>query len=646
MLVRPVSPMPDESLAGLVARAAGVNVYPHAHDVLVLAGLGNIRPETIADKPFDKIVELAGVLGAEPERLRPMHHPGADKRSIDFFGAPLRTKLRETRLRRVSPRALQRSPYIRAIWSVRPLTFDPETKEMLISHCPVCQKSLGFHRTWGIEFCETCIAEDQYGLPMPLVDLRDFPQPLVEVDDVEALDFVSGLLAPIPEKRPSLAGLHDDLSSLNRGQLFELALALASSVVADEQGIEVTAQTAWRPVVDVNPEALAKAGRAIIGWPRGFADLCRQATANAAVRGGEWGIFKEFGPLAFLRNDPLLAKAARSAIAACMDKFWVDTHPEDAVPRKTTRSRGHGEFIGTRQLIATAGVSSKVAKRLADHPDMIVHRASADPLAPVSFVTMETEFVLDHYRDMLSEAALGVTLGLPPDGVRDFAAAFLLDRSGISRDVAASLLGGGVFYSKASADDMVDIITTGIPFRKPPKGYTSFLEAMLMFPAGRRPWLPVIRTILYSQVDAVFRRNVAAQPKCKNLFGSISVKGVEQHRKEIMEWHARAEVYDIDRISAVAANLMLGIYNHHVFMACAENGLLDVDEKGAASYRSVLDFADQFIFANEAAVRSRVNPPAFRSWAEAHNLKPVYSFPVNGGDIYDRQAVEPHLELA
>lgn len=238
-IFRPITPLTDENLAGLVARAAGANAYTHAHDILVLAGLGDIRPETIAGKSPDTADVLAEVLGTEPALVRGLYQRRVDDRQIDFFGANLRAIHRETRLRRVSPRSLRNRGYIKAIWSVRPLTFDPETRETLISHCPVCGGKLGYTKTWGVEFCEHCVEIDQDGLPTPVVDLRDYPQPLVEVDDEEGLDFVVSLLDPHFANR-SASGLHDDLVELGRGELFELAVALATAIVADELGLPVT----------------------------------------------------------------------------------------------------------------------------------------------------------------------------------------------------------------------------------------------------------------------------------------------------------------------------------------------------------------------------------------------------------------------
>ncbi|MHA6731241.1 TniQ family protein [Devosia sp. A369] len=643
----PVTPLPDESLSGLVARAAGANYYPHAHDILVQAGLGHIRPETLAGKSLETALELAEVLGTSAEAIRRLYHPAVDERLIDFFGVPLRAKHRETRKRRLSPRAMQDKAYIKAVWSVRPITFDPQTREQLLSNCPVCGGQLGYTQTWRVECCEHCIGSDADGLPEQLVDLRDFPQPIIEVVDEEALDFVVCLVDPAP-KYDRLPILHSHLSGLNRGELFELAISVANAIVAEEQGIPTSAWHQKRlPVGDVHPEALARAGRCLMNWPAGFSSLCAEASGRAASRQGQWGINKEFGAFAQLGKDPHLPADLRATLVNLLDQALSDASPEVSNQRKTTRQLPLGTYVGVRQLLRLAPVAARITTRMGAHPNMIKYRRSGDTMAPVSFITRQALHVLDHYLDLVSEPSVSVLFGLPPDGIRDLCDIGILDdQPGPARDTAIDLAGADSrYYSKFSADQLVDMVVQGLEFQKPTKGYISFSDAMLMFPAGRRPWLPVLMAVFFNRVDAQLHRNVAAQPKPRNLFGSISLRGIEQQRDRILEEHREAKDHDIGRVSAVAANLMLGIYNHHVFMACANDGLLNVDEDGAADYRSVLEFADRFIFGNEVAARSRNSPQAVGAWLNAHQIRPAYSFPVKGGLIFDRAAVEPWLEL-
>lgn len=644
-LFRPVTPLPDENLAGLIARAAGANIYPHARDVLSLAGLETIRPETIVSRHHDNVVELADVLGTTPGQLTALFQPALDERQIDFFGTNLRIKHRETRLRRVSPRALADKAYVRAIWSVKPLSFDPSTRETLISRCPVCDGKLGFTQTWGVEFCEHCIGNDEDGLPIPIVDLRDFLQPLVEVDDEEALDFVVALIDPNSNGRQF--SLHDTLTGMSRGDLFEMALALAAAIGAENEGVEVNSAAGSRRKEGAGPKELAMAGRALLNWPTGFDELPRQFATSAEKRSGQWALYKEFGALAQLRNDVHLHDTAKAAVTDRLNAAMSDVKPSATIVRKTTRALPGGTYIGVRQLLREVPVASKTTSRMGAHPDMIIHRQSEDPMAPVLFRSWQAVRVLRHFQNLTSEGSLCAALGLPPDAIRDLVnTGFIDDYKTSVRRIADDLRGEEVHYRKDEADEFVDMILHGPQFMKRPKGFISFNEAMLMYPTGRRPWLPVIMSVLFQRVDAIYHRNVLAQAKPKNLFGAMSVNAhqMEQQRNRILDEHREAKFYDLGRVPAITAIMTLGLYNHHVFMALDEAKLIDVTEDGA-DYQSVLAFAERYIFLNEVAVRSRNSGMIVRKWLAARDVQPEFDFGIKGGIFYSREKVEPWLEM-
>jgi hypothetical protein len=168
---------------------------------------------------------------------------------------------------------------------------------------------------------------------------------------------------------------------------------------------------------------------------------------------------------------------------------------------------------------------------------------------------------------------------------------------------------------------------------------------MLMFPAGRRPWLPVLMRVLFEQVPAILHANVADKPKVTDLFTSISVQGLDVMRAEIMDEHASAPTYDIDNVSAVATSLMLGFKSHYVFADCVGAGLLTKNPDKSVTYASVLDFSRRFIFANEAAARSGATYSDVVAWLANHGVLPKYRFR-KGGTVFDRDLVEPLLEAA
>ncbi|WMT87490.1 hypothetical protein NO932_02495 [Pelagibacterium sp. 26DY04] len=635
-LVRPVTPAPDEHISGLVARAAGLNVYPHATDVLKLAGMGAYRPETLPIRDPETAIQLADILGTTPDKLRPLYYLPADHRSIEFFGVKLRSVLRETRKRRVSPRALQNAAYIRAVWSVRPLSFDPATKEMLIAACPVCGNSLGFSRTWGVEFCEHCLGADSFGLPASTVDLRDFPQPLVEVNDVEALDFVTDLVNPMPvDTDRGLARLPDEVRALGPSQLFELILVIASALDFERNGQLAKGEIPHVISIptELSPSDLARAGRTLMDWPKGFHALCEEAGAKAGKRDLAFGYYKEFGAFSKLPKHHALEQQARELVDVELNNLFTSRRPAEHFARKSTRELPVGDYVCTRQIIKHTPVSQKIIKRLADHPDITTFRHGNDPLSPFYFWKGEIEPLLVRYLDMMSEASVGVLLGLPPDGVRDCKSLYFAQHSGIAAEIA----GEGNFYSKRDVTEFADGLQDHLVLKKPPKGYVRFSDALLMFPAGRRPWQPLIEAMIFEPLDAVLKTR-----RSKNILSAIWLKDVDKVYDQIRREQLELPRYDIDSVSTGSAILMLGISNYYVLGACVEAGLIEMNGN-TVGYQSALDFASRFIFANEAAVRSGNSSEFVGAWLKERDVFPAHDFQMKGGVVYDREKVEEVL---
>jgi hypothetical protein len=227
MLIKPLvfgpdpAPITGESLLGLLARTAERNSFTSLNKVMLLADIGTGNPHSLPSIQPQTAQRLAFVLKIPVEEVNIRSHPRISREGmtgdfIDFFGISLRTRYREKVRRRVSPRALAISPHHRAIHDLRPFSFCPETLEILIDACPLCKKHLGWLTTRGVMFCEHCVDRDGN----PLVDLRDFPQSLVQINDEAALQFVTDLVNPDPTIRARALGNVDRrLSGFGPGDL-------------------------------------------------------------------------------------------------------------------------------------------------------------------------------------------------------------------------------------------------------------------------------------------------------------------------------------------------------------------------------------------------------------------------------------------
>jgi hypothetical protein len=148
-------------------------------------------------------------------------------------------------------------------------------------------------------FCEHCVDRDGN----PLVDLRDFPQSLVEIDDEAALRFVTDLVNPDPTIRAkALRNVDGRLSEFAAGDLFELVVRLAQAVTTPPS----QHRTTLRPLSTrqdfefLVPDLMARTGRALMDWSFGFQSLADMVRAEAGERQGDYGVTKELGALRLL----------------------------------------------------------------------------------------------------------------------------------------------------------------------------------------------------------------------------------------------------------------------------------------------------------------------------------------------------------
>ncbi|WP_145924495.1 MULTISPECIES: hypothetical protein [unclassified Rhizobium] len=162
--------------------------------------------------------------------------------------------------RRVSPRALRKRPFLRAIWRIWPVGFDPETKEILIKDCPVCQQRLSTQFMGDIWCCDHCVKIDNEG-ELCAVDLREYEQRLVAQEHWQDLDFATCFIDPAmsDHRRMQRSRLHPDFESLNNGEVFEFIHAIARTLPGSVS-----------PACEVPPENLATAASIVRGWPTAF----------------------------------------------------------------------------------------------------------------------------------------------------------------------------------------------------------------------------------------------------------------------------------------------------------------------------------------------------------------------------------------
>jgi hypothetical protein len=202
-----LEPHADESFFGFTARLANYNHFNTRSAFLTRVGFEHLRKqglETALEAP-GRLAWRLRLTEDQFDRLTARHDPLGDdyRRFIDCD-------------RRVSPAGLRKAPYHRARWALK-LPYCPETWEILVQKCPICNEALGWQRTLRVELCEHC------GF-----DLRAAKTPMVPPRRRKWLALLAALIDPDPSRRaPAGLTLPPQLAECSSTRAFEVAMVFA-----------------------------------------------------------------------------------------------------------------------------------------------------------------------------------------------------------------------------------------------------------------------------------------------------------------------------------------------------------------------------------------------------------------------------------
>lgn len=164
---------------------------------------------------------------------------------------------------------------MRLIESMRPLPTNQEVGQRLTlgsKHLPTAGGAQA-------SYCDKCL--DRGG--KPVVDLRDYKPPIIEVPDLDAVRVTFDLVSHDPAaKNRARARFGEPWSELGNGELFEAVLGLASAL-ADEQAGAPSAKL--RSPAALQAEFMSKVGRAFIDGKSGVDRLFSEARARSGYNG-------------------------------------------------------------------------------------------------------------------------------------------------------------------------------------------------------------------------------------------------------------------------------------------------------------------------------------------------------------------------
>lgn len=620
-----------EYLPGLIARAAADHSYSLSSHVLDPIGLGRNWKSVTNIEGIDAH-RLAEHLGMATSELEVMLHPRVDAARHYFFGAVIRNLHREMQQRRVAPSSLRESPFVRAVWQIRAFGFDPKTKERLISSCPVCHRALGFQRTMGIAFCDWCERSDEYGFPRGAVDLRDFPQQVVVVNDEQALNFVTGLIDPDADVRGSFAPtLHDDLN-LDRGALFEFATTLAAALVQDpSRSVTSVAKPGGREAFErLQPDVLARAGRILLDWPAGFHRACDESRSQADSRVGHYGVKKELGPLYALAVDRALDQRLRTAIRQAVDDNMRSTaHGLPTVRKGHYRNRD--DLMTIHQASTTFGIRAKLFSRLAQDPKVTTIRSqSGSRSAPVLFKREEIEAIASARKDMEASSSAAIRIGVPRGAMAGLAAADLVEK--VDGPVLHLVI-GKEYYTRSSVDRLITGLAARITKGRPPANYVRLTKAVYRLPTGDKPWVRLIQYVLSGQLrvwevkgrlDAILIR--LAAHSYDEVAGVVGDGNVTLDPDAFL---TQAEVGSILGVTEVSVNQMV------------RDGILRPSREGQNALRrkDVLALAERVMFTTELSRILGTSNRMVRGRMSELGVEPMHELERGKGLIWDRSEV-------
>jgi transposase len=632
-------PFPDESLFGFLTRALSHTAIRSLRRLLQMADAAKpnaLAVATTLTNP-DEIARIAYLFGCEPNDLGSRTYAigtldHSTTETIEFFGTKIRAQYREAKVRRVSPRALEIAPYHRAIWEVRPFCFDPATRENLLDSCPVCQRKLGWHRAHRPYHCDWC--HDERGLPN--VDLRDYPQPVVEIDDFEALDFVTGLVDPdLERKSAARKSLPARWLSFSNSDLFETVMALGSGLTLDPAG-SANAQGRTKRNDEfsrLTPEILALAGRAVIGGDKGFAALADRYRADMKKRPGFYGRRKELGALAYLTYDRHLSPEIRSLLRDIVDANMRLTSRYHAL-----RKGGEADdsSLAIKRLAREYKVRPSILRRLSKSGYVTVSRSKDAKRSPVRMMVGEILPLLAQMKDAIGENEAAGLLGLPLHVLPGLAERGLLDR------LAGPVLGlvpGNAGYTRSSVDRLLESLWRRAGATSP-RSATPLIIAARSIRSGEVPWGAIINAILAGEIE-IFVHPAGR----KSIRYSLAVSDVQAFA-DAARRHLRGsdDAAPPEWIGNATAAEVLKVTEAFVWrLNKARPDILKRHGNGFTPFmwNEVAEIARRYIFVSEVMDRADMHPRRACGWLKSQGLKPAFSLQDNKDLGFLRNEVEP-----
>jgi hypothetical protein len=632
-LITPVEPYADESLAGFIVRAAARNHFRRPLAALEGTGIKSGKLGSLCSRDpslADPIAVWAGTRNVET--VASMFHQQVDGRIgwINWFGEPLRVINLQVDTRRVAPGTLKKLGYTKAVWALRPFSFDPSTKERLIDACPKCSRVLGWTRTHGVAYCDYCSRPEIFGeftWPYPGLDLRDFPQEKIQDEDEEALDFITGLIDPSAKVKERSRKLVPEMwSSLSNGDVFEAGLSFASMFNQDHwdkrrQHIrrKPKAGEGWDWLT---PRLLAIGGRALMGGQRGFeelADILRR-DAEGKPREAKYGKLAEIGSLSVI--DRSLCEAARKILGKATEACVTARRDPDMQPLQKLAQK-HGIQRNALKLLAETGVVPTVKYEAAKAPILMSARA-LDPL-------------IREMRASISHARAASEIGVNEMYIEELSRCGLLTRV---EGPVLKLMMTEACYTRASVETLKQNIWKQVR-QNPPPDCLHLRSALRACNVRSVPWVALVQAVLDGRLE-VFA--VKCIEKLHSLADRLGVRDAAHLSSLLSGMPSTAAEW----IGNSTASEILGVNETAVWMLAKIGAIKKHDDAPRYLHFRGIEverFASQMIFTPEIVRTGQFKTYRKASaWLRQEGIAPRFELKTGGWKGYSRAEVESGLK--
>lgn len=461
---------PDESLPGIVVRAARDHVMPKVSRVLAAADITIYNPGAIISLDPDRLPLLAHVLRQQVSTLEE-RLATTEGKTHRFGNLAFQTGILETRLRRIAPVALETGPHHRFAWMNRLLPCCPETGEHLVSHCGACASPLRWYVARGIDTCESCrqrVAPSELP-PLTGEQLGDYRvvSDLMSIDQSTRDQAMSRLPGPVRRFLP--------------GTLAQTALQVVS-LLNGEAGLggDVYHILSRDPVAQ--SELVCRAGRVLMTWPDGLVSEFRRKVERLGRDHRQffltWRSLKRFA-------TPKLVGDERAAIV-------IDGLPD--LQESIWRSfASDGSVYSTQDAMRVLGIDSGRTRRLVAIPALVHMEKPSRYRGNRQFRAHAIDELRRRKDASTTFAAVTEATGIPHYGVEQLAATNQLEfRDGCAMAVAYPR----PFVSTTSYVQLKESIEEARRRSKAPKDTRRLRECSRLLGGGEKPWNLILEALI------------------------------------------------------------------------------------------------------------------------------------------------------